>query len=130
MSPRNVMLVSDSDSYTDADVRVVIIDFNVSNVLGLSARSYGDPDLDAIHKKWPGRMVGPITRFWDALMEFEARDWVADNEGAANEWLWECFGDRKEYVPVIREEGREDDCLRLSRGGEDEDEVVFRGRDM
>ncbi|CAA9962623.1 AarF unusual protein kinase [Pyrenophora teres f. maculata] len=136
MSPRNVMLVSRPNVHTASDPRVVIIDFNVSNVLDLSARCRGDVDLDAIHKTWPGRMVGPITRFWDKLTEFEVRGWVADDVGAANEWLWECFRDREDYVPVAREDSREE-CPRLvdveeftrcvSEDDGEDDEVVFRG---
>ncbi|KAA8623419.1 AarF unusual protein kinase [Pyrenophora tritici-repentis] len=137
MSPRNVMLVSPSDIYTAPDPRVVIIDFNVSNILEINARRRGDTDLNAIHKTWPGRMVGPITRFWDELMEFEIKGWVEDDIGAANEWLWECFREREEYVPVVRDEDREE-CPRLVEveeltgcvsddDGED-DVVVFRGR--
>jgi len=136
VSPRNVMLVSSSNSYTDSDLRIVVIDFNVSNILDRSARCHGDPDLDAIREKWPGRMVGPITRFWDALLEFEVMNWVVDDLDAVNEWLWECFRDREEYVPVARE-GSKDGRPRLvevevvgckDQDGGEEDEVVFRGR--
>ncbi|EDU45971.1 predicted protein [Pyrenophora tritici-repentis Pt-1C-BFP] len=136
MSPRNVMLVSHSDIYTAPDPRIVIIDFNVSNVLDLSARRRGDTDLDAIHKTWPGRMVGPITRFWDELMEFEVKGWVADDIGAANEWLWECFREREDYVPVVRDEDREESPRlveveeltgRVSDDDGEDDVVVFRG---
>ncbi|EDU45057.1 conserved hypothetical protein [Pyrenophora tritici-repentis Pt-1C-BFP] len=38
--------------------------------------------------------------------------WVEDDIGAANEWLWECFREREEYVPVVRDEDREE-CPRL-----------------
>jgi len=136
MSPRNVVLVSSSNLYTDSDLRVVIIDFNVSNVLDLGARCSGDLD-HAIRETWPGRMVGPITRFWDALLEFEVRGWVADDADAVNEWLWECFRDREEYVPVAREEGSKNGRPRLVKveevvGCRDQDceqeEFVFRGR--
>jgi serine/threonine protein kinase len=152
MSPRNVMLVSTlpfSSSFDNPDLRVVIIDFNVSNVIRLSAAScYGALDLVTIREQWPGKILGPVTRFWDAMDEFEVRDWVNDEFGKANEWLWECFGHREDYVPLFRDfEDREacprvawsgvdehgdmtvDDTVESSgAGGGEDDEVVFRGR--
>ncbi|KAG9185382.1 hypothetical protein G6011_07926 [Alternaria panax] len=157
MSPRNVMLVSPSptSSFDDPDLRVVIIDFNVSNVIRLSNASCqpsDNPSPTSLQKQWPGKLLGPVTRFWNAMEEFEARDWVNDEDGKANEWLWECFGQRQEYVPLVRDREERELCPRISWysgrdngdgddvdmtvedtedsscAGDGDDEVVFQGR--
>ena len=62
--------------------------------------------------------------------EFEARDWVNDEDGKANEWLWECFGQREEYVPLVRDREESELCPRIAWRSEleddenDEDETV------
>lgn len=66
MSPRNIMLVSPSSSPSldDPDLRIVIIDFNVSNVVRLSSTTcHGDPNPVTIQKQWPGKVLSPVIRF-------------------------------------------------------------------
>jgi hypothetical protein len=64
------------------------------------------------------------------MEEFEARDWVNDEDGKANEWLWECFGQREEYVPLVRDREESELCPRIAWRSEleddenDEDETV------
>ncbi|KAF1939469.1 hypothetical protein EJ02DRAFT_255594 [Clathrospora elynae] len=143
VSPRNVMIV-ESDS-SDPDVRIIIIDFNVSTVRRLGSRSaQGYPNDGDTLFKWPGKMLGPIPRFWDNMAEFEVRDWVPDNAGAANNWLWEHFGGKDEYIPLVRDEEKLEECPQVVGAFEildqkavegiagttsidSEDEVVFRG---
>lgn len=128
MSPRNIMLVPLASNvlFDDPHLRVVIIDFNVSNVIRLSNASCPV----SLQRKWPGKLLGPVTRFWNAMEEFEARDWVNDEDGKANEWLWECFGQREEYVPLVRDREESELCPRIAWRGEleddenDEDETV------
>jgi hypothetical protein len=148
VSPRNVILTSS----TSSDSRVVIIDFNVSNVLRLSTSRQSDFGQEETEKTWPGRILGPVTRFWDGLQEHEVRNWVPDGVGEANARLWRAFGEREEYVPLLRngerdecprvvwedrdKEGREVEgvagCILMGHGDaqedEDEDVVVFKGR--
>jgi hypothetical protein len=138
IAPRNIIILF--PPFTTPHLQLKIIDFNVSNVLRFS-KSHPDepPQSDEVKDKWPGRILGPITRFWDGLQEFEVRDWVGDGIGEANEWLWGAFGGSKAYVPLVRDEERADECPRiLNVDGEQkiaddasvdsEDEVVFRGR--
>ncbi|RYN29830.1 hypothetical protein AA0112_g6997 [Alternaria arborescens] len=128
MSPRNIMFVSPASNvlFDDPHLRVVIIDFNVSNVIRLSNTSCPV----SLQRKWPGKLLGPVTRFWNAMEEFEARDWVNDEDGKANEWLWECFGQREEYVPLVRDREESELCPRIAWRSEleddenDEDETV------
>jgi hypothetical protein len=128
MSPRNIMLVPLASNvlFDDPHLRVVIIDFNVSNVIRLSNASCPV----SLQRKWPGKLLGPVTRFWNAMEEFEARDWVNDEDGKANEWLWECFGQREEYVPLVRDREESELCPRIAWRSEledhenDEDETV------
>ena len=135
ISPRNIMLVplASNVSLDDPHLRVVIIDFNVSNVIRLSNASChasDDPSPVSLQRKWPGKLLGPVTRFWNAMEEFEARDWVNDEDGKANEWLWECFGQREEYVPLVRDREESELCPRIAWRSEleddenDEDETV------
>jgi serine/threonine protein kinase len=74
IAPRNIIILS-PPPFTTPHLQFKIIDFNVSNVLRFS-KSYPDepPQSDEVKDKWPGRILGPITRFWDGLQEFEVRD--------------------------------------------------------
>ncbi|CAI9627726.1 unnamed protein product [Alternaria burnsii] len=157
ISPRNIMLVplAPNLSFNDPNLRVVIIDFNVSNIICLSNASchaLNNPNPEFIQRKWPGKLLGPVTRFWNAMDEFEAVDWVNDEYGKANEWLWQCFGQKEEYIPLVRDKEESGLCPRiawrteleddendedeiaarvmasLSAWSDGDDEVVFRGR--
>jgi hypothetical protein len=94
VSPRNVVVVNG-----EKETGVVVIDFNVSNVLRLSNI---DTNHDEVERRWPGHTLGPVTRFWDRLQEFEVRSWLGDGDGEANEWLWETFGEGSEFVKLVR----------------------------
>jgi serine/threonine protein kinase len=120
VSPRNIMLIcpSPTSSLDDPNLRVVVIDFNVSNVIRRSVSRRGDIDSAFIQQRWPGKILSPVTRFWDAMQEFEVRDWVSDEYGRANEWLWEWFGGRDEYVPLVRDLGDREACPRVAWCGE------------
>jgi hypothetical protein len=58
------------------------------------------------------------------MQEFEARDWVNDEYGKMNEWLWECFGTTEDYVPLVRDWDDKEACPRIAlrSGLEDDDE--------
>ncbi|KAI4712309.1 hypothetical protein J4E89_002575 [Alternaria sp. Ai002NY15] len=136
IAPRNVMLVSPStaSSLDDPDVRVVIIDFNVSNVIRLSEPRPGDSDSTYIQQQWPGRIMGPATRFWNAMGDFAFKGWVGSKAETTNEWLWECFGEREEYVPLVRDAGDRKARPRIDWSGElekgDNEAVIGAVKDM
>jgi hypothetical protein len=124
ISPRNIIVLSPSPYF---DTQLVIIDFNVSNVLQLSTRCHGNLHLAQVEKKWPSKMMGLITRFWDGLQEFEVRGWVGDGVGEANEWLWGTFGGSEKYVELVRDEKRLDECPKVVGHVEEGEEREVEG---
>jgi serine/threonine protein kinase len=125
IAPRNVMLVSPSptSSLNDPEVRVVIIDFNVSNVLRLCTPVSAELKLASIQQQWPGRILSPVLRFWNGMENFAFKGWVNSRAAATNEWLWACFGKRDEYVPLVRSWGVRAACPRVDWCGESRGEI-------
>jgi hypothetical protein len=95
-SPRNI--ICSGNGLGGAELRVAIIDFNVSVVRRLASFP--------IPKKSSHLPVSPIKCWWSLLGEFAEHGWVPDPVDEMGEWLWKHWGGSPLYQPVVRgEEG-------------------------
>ena len=101
--PRNVMILSPPHSLSSPDLRVCLIDFNMSTLARLESRIYeGDNKIPKNRYRLP---LSPIFRWWGSMDEFQQYGWLPGfnktGENLANEILWNKYSDSPLYLPVF-----------------------------
>lgn len=80
--PRNVILLGHTDE--SANLKVKIIDFNVSGVLELE----GDGNrLEELKTLWPDKIYSPVVRFYSSMDGLSSNGWCSSKEYEATKWL-------------------------------------------
>ncbi|KAF2691445.1 hypothetical protein K458DRAFT_286272, partial [Lentithecium fluviatile CBS 122367] len=99
LSPRNIII---KGGYKNPLLTVVIIDFNVSQVLRLGdCRNDWYLRVQKLLQRCPGKMLSPAQRFWAEFMsEFTGPGWVSQKDGRSKQWLWKYMRNTKRYIPM------------------------------
>lgn len=92
LHPRNIVISpSQPSSFSIADLRVVLLDFNIAEVERLAGR------IPSKQKR--SKMLSPTYRQWGQLVDFVVPGWVPfDNETGTDAWLWERFENDDRFV--------------------------------
>jgi hypothetical protein len=94
--PRNI--ICSGNDFGSAELRVTIIDFNVSVVRRLASSRFP--------KRFSHIPVSPIKRWWGQLGDFSVSGWIPNCPDEAGEWLWKHWGGSPLYLPVVRGQER------------------------
>ncbi|KAF2846194.1 hypothetical protein T440DRAFT_472045 [Plenodomus tracheiphilus IPT5] len=103
--PRNIIITNlhnlcASGSADGPDVKV--IDFNVATVFRHPQSIRRNLRLvDQLYKTWHHKLLSPIRRWHGHLMDFSVAGWCSNEDGDAEQWLWEQFHDDEKFIPVI-----------------------------
>lgn len=109
LHPRNVILSLSGNSisalnvscgWDNLDIKVRIIDFNVSVLVDLKRT---DERFVELREKWPGRLTSPVVRFHRGLTKFDGwcpNDYSDDDICESIYWLWRHYRGDDRYFPT------------------------------
>jgi hypothetical protein len=112
LHPRNVILslpgnsisaLNVSCAWESLDIKVHIIDFNVSRLVDPVYKRYSK-----LRKKWPGRPLSHLVRHYHSMIKFSGVGWCSaecsnhEEEDEDGKWLWRHYKDDQRYFSIMR----------------------------